>query len=152
MCNRTGNGGVPTGWAFTEFAKDLSVCEGQLGLKGTIQGVLAAFAVLLTIGVTGRFDRHHVLWFLLSLLVMSNLLVACVTSFSVLLLGGMFLGIAVSGFWTIGGSLGPRLRPEAAGKAASIIFSGVSRGNIAGAPAGTLLENLMGWRMASGAS
>lgn len=75
--------------------------------------MLAAFAVLLTIGVTDRFDRHHVLRFLLSLLIMSNLLVACVTSFSVLLLGGMFLGIAVSGFRTIGGS--PRAKVTSRG-------------------------------------
>ncbi|MCY1413529.1 Purine ribonucleoside efflux pump NepI [compost metagenome] len=135
-----------------QIAKDLSVTEGQAGLMVTIPGILAACAALLTIGLAGRFDRRHVLWFLLSLLVVSNLLVASATSFAALLLGRVLLGIAVGGFWTIGGSLGPRLRPDAAGKATAIIFSGVSLGTVAGVPAGALLGNLLGWRLAFGAS
>ncbi|MDR7282951.1 putative MFS family arabinose efflux permease [Pseudomonas corrugata] len=135
-----------------QIAKDLSVSEGQAGLMVTIPGVFAACAALLTIGLAGRFDRRHVLWFLLSLLVVSNLLVASAASFDALLLGRVLLGVAVGGFWTIGGALGPRLRPEAAGKATAIIFSGVSLGTVAGVPAGALLGNLLGWRMAFGAS
>lgn len=48
-------------------------------------------------------------------------------------------------------SLGPGLRPDAPGRATSIIFSGVTLGTVAGVPAGTLLGDLFGWRMAFGA-
>ncbi len=67
---------------------------------------LAAIAAPTTIGLAGRFDRRHVLWFLLGLLVISNVLVATATGFTALLAGRVLLGIGVGGFWTIGGSLG----------------------------------------------
>lgn len=93
------------------------------------------------------FDRRHVLWVLLSLLVVSNAVIACANGLPVLLLGRVVLGVAVGGFWTIGVSLGARLRPDAVGKATSIVFSGVTFGTVAGVPAGTMLGALFGWRM-----
>jgi predicted MFS family arabinose efflux permease len=130
-----------------QIARDLHITEGQAGLMVTLPGFLAALAAPLTIGFTGRFDRRHVLMFLLGLLVVSNALVALANHVAVLLAGRILLGVAVGGFWTIGGSLGPRLRPGAEGvRATSVIFSGVSVGTVAGVPAGALVGELIGWR------
>ncbi|PTQ13381.1 MFS transporter [Sphingomonas oleivorans] len=132
-----------------QIARDVGISEGQAGLMVTVPGMLAAIAAPLTIAFAGRFDRRHVLWFLLGLLVLSNILVATATSFAALLLGRVLLGIGVGGFWTIGGSLGPRLRPGPQGaRATSLIYSGVSLGTVAGVPAGALVGNLLGWRLA----
>jgi predicted MFS family arabinose efflux permease len=59
----------------------------------------------------------------------------------------VLLGIGVGAFWTIGGPIGPRLRPEGA-RATSIIYSGISAGTVAGLPAGALLGSYLGWRSA----
>ncbi len=134
-----------------QIAADIGVSEGQAGLMVTTPGILAAIAAPITIGLAGRFDRKHVLVFLLGLLVLSNAIVAAATSFQALMLGRVLLGIGVGGFWTIGGSLGPRLRPGAeGGRATSLIYSGVSLGTVAGVPAGALVGNLLGWRLSFG--
>lgn len=136
-----------------QIAADIGITEGQAGLMVTIPGVLAAIAGPLTTALAGRFDRRHVLWVMLGLLVMSNLLVATATGFAALLAGRVVLGVGIGGFWTIGGSLGPRLRPGADGpRATAIILSGISLGTVAGVPAGALLGNALGWRYAFGAS
>lgn len=131
-----------------QIAQDLAVSEGQASLMVTAPGIVAAGAALLTISVGKRIQRQHALLVLLSLLVISNAMVACANSLGVLLAARMLLGVAVGGFWTIGVSLGPRLRPDAIGRATSVIFSGVTVGTVAGVPAGTLLGRLLGWRLA----
>ncbi|WP_174021887.1 MFS transporter (plasmid) [Agrobacterium fabrum] len=131
------------------ISADLGVSEGTAGLMVTIPGFLAAIAAPMTLGFAARFDRKRVLVALLMLLVVSNAIVATAQSFAALMFGRVLLGIAVGGFWTIGGSLGPRLRPGAEGpRATALIFSGVSLGTVAGVPAGALIGELFGWRTA----
>lgn len=131
-----------------QIASDLAISEGRTGLVITIPGMVAAFSAFLTISLARTLDRRHVLWFLLGLLVVSNILVATANELPTLLLGRVLLGIAVGGFWTIGVALGPRLRPDAAGRATSIVFSGVTLGTVIGVPFGTFLGGAFGWRMA----
>jgi predicted MFS family arabinose efflux permease len=132
-----------------DIARDIGVSEGQTGLMVTLPGLLAAIGAPSVIGFAGGLDRRRVLGGLLILLVASNVVVAAASAFPALLIGRVLLGIGVGGFWAVGGSLGPRLRPGHEGPwATSIIFSGVSVGTVAGLPAGALLGNLLGWRMA----
>lgn len=131
------------------IAADLGISEGTAGLMVTTPGFLAAIAAPITLGFAARFDRKRVLVALLMLLVVSNAIVATAHGFAALMFGRVLLGIAVGGFWTIGGSLGPRLRPGAEGpRATALIFSGVSLGTVAGVPAGALIGDLFGWRTA----
>lgn len=131
------------------IAADLGISEGTAGLMVTVPGFLAALAAPMTLGFVARFDRKRVLVALLMLLVVSNAIVATAHGFAALMFGRVLLGIAVGGFWTIGGSLGPRLRPGAEGpRATALIFSGVSLGTVAGVPAGALIGDLFGWRTA----
>lgn len=131
------------------IAADLGISEGTAGLMVTVPGFLAAIAAPMTLGFAARFDRKRVLVALLMLLVISNAIVATAHGFAALMFGRVLLGIAVGGFWTIGGSLGPRLRFGAEGpRATALIFSGVSLGTVAGVPAGALIGDLFGWRAA----
>jgi predicted MFS family arabinose efflux permease len=134
-----------------QIARELGLSEGQAGLMVTLPGLLAAIAAPLTIAFAGNIDRRWLLGGLIALLGVSNLMVALSDSFAFILLGRILLGIAVGGFWTIGGSMGPRLKPGAqAARASALILSGVSIGTVAGVPAGALLGEIMGWRWAFG--
>jgi predicted MFS family arabinose efflux permease len=132
-----------------QIASDLGITLGEAGLMVTMPGFLAALAAPLSIVFAGHIDRRRVLTGLLILLVASNLVVATATGIVQLLLGRVLLGVAVGSFWTIAGSLGPRLKPGADGiRASALILSGVSLGTVAGVPAGALLGDLLGWRAA----
>ncbi|TKD45567.1 MFS transporter [Azotobacter chroococcum] len=133
-----------------QVARELGISEGQTGLMVTLPGLFAAMAAPLTLLWAWTFDRRQVLCVLLALLALSNVVVAFASSLWMLLLGRALLGIAVGGFWTIGGTLGPRLKPLQAARATSMIFSGVSLGTVAGVPAGTILGELTGWRTVFG--
>jgi predicted MFS family arabinose efflux permease len=135
------------------MARDMGVSEGRAGLMVTLPGLLAALAAPLIIALAGSIDRRKLLAVLVGLLVLSNVIVALSGSLLFALVGRVLLGLAVGGFWTIGGSLGPRLMPgPASAKASAIILSGVSMGTVAGVPAGAWLGELLGWRWAFGAS
>lgn len=132
------------------IATDLGQSEGRTGLMVTLPGLLAAIAAPCSVAFIGSIDRRKVLISLLALLVASNLIVALSEGFGLLLAGRLLMGLAVGGFWTIGGSLGPRLRPGEGAKAGAVIMSGVSLGTVAGVPAGALLGDLLGWRWVFG--
>ncbi|MCU6499560.1 MFS transporter [Rugamonas sp. A1-17] len=130
------------------IAAELGVTEGIAGMLVTIPGLVAAFAaILVTIGV-GKTDRRYVIWGLTATLILSNLIVFMSTTFPLVLAGRALLGIGVGGFWAIGGALGNRLVPASAARATSIIFAGISLGTVAGVPAGAMIGELVGWRMA----
>ncbi|MYN15581.1 MFS transporter [Rugamonas sp. FT107W] len=130
------------------IAAELGVTEGLAGMLVTVPGLVAAFAaILVTIGV-GKTDRRYVIWGLTATLILSNLIVFMSPTFPLVLAGRALLGIGVGGFWAIGGALGNRLVPASAARATSIIFAGISLGTVAGVPAGAMIGELVGWRMA----
>ena len=134
-----------------QIARDLDITSGQAGLMVTLPGVIAAVMAPFTLAFAGDLNRRHLLCILLFMLAVANITVAFAASLPIILIGRILLGIAIGGFWTIGGSLGPRLRPGAEGtRATSLIFSGVSLGTVAGVPVGTLIGGVFGWRMAFG--
>ena len=126
---------------------DIGVTEGQAGLMVTIPGLVAAVTAPTTLALAGRLDRRLVLCVLMGLLLASSVIVAAASAFPALLVGRVLLGVGVGAFWTIGGPIGPRLRPEGA-RATSIIYSGISAGTVAGLPAGALLGTYLDWRSA----
>ncbi|QDL38711.1 MFS transporter [Rhodoferax sediminis] len=136
-----------------QIAHELEQSEGRTGLMVTLPSVMGALAAPLTIAFAGRLDRRWLLGGLVGLLALSNFIVAMSGSFAAILFGRLLMGIAVGGFWTVGGSLGPRLKPgPQAARASALILSGVSIGTVAGVPAGALLGELVGWRWAFGAA
>ncbi|MEQ9511171.1 MAG: MFS transporter, partial [Alloalcanivorax xenomutans] len=65
----------------------------------------------------------------------------------VLLLGRVFLGIGIGGFWAMSAATVMRLVPEAlVPRALSLLFSGVSAATVFAAPLGSYLGDQIGWR------
>ncbi|MCE7002021.1 MFS transporter [Kibdelosporangium philippinense] len=132
------------------ISADIGVTTGQTGLMVKVPGLTAASAAPAIIALAwpdGSADRA----------VCPDGIAAGVEwcrgdratgfAFEGLLAGRVLLGIGVSGFCAVGGSLGPRLRPEVV-RATSIIYPEISAGAVAGLPAGALPGNIAGWRLA----
>ena len=136
-----------------DIAGSLNVSVSQAGLMMAVPGLLAAISAPSCIALFSHVDRKRILLTLLSILLASNLIVALSEQFWMTLLGRVLLGFALGGFWTIAGSLGPRLRPGREGvSATSYILAGVSLGTVAGIPLGTLMGEALGWRWAFGSA
>ncbi|MBD8492372.1 MFS transporter [Pseudomonas syringae] len=133
----------------TLMATDLGVSEALAGQAVTVTAVVALFAGLLVPGLTRGIDRRWVLLGFSMLMVASNLLVAMSSSFAVLLLMRILLGIALGGFWSMAAAVAMRLVPSALlPRALSIIFSGIAVGTVVAVPLGSYLGGLYGWRSA----
>ena len=133
----------------TLMATDLGVSEALAGQAVTVTAVVALFAGLLVPGLTRSIDRRWVLLVFSTLMVASNLLVAVSSSFAVLLLMRILLGIALGGFWSMAAAVAMRLVPSALlPRALSIIFSGIAIGTVVAVPMGSYLGGLYGWRSA----
>lgn len=133
----------------TLMATDLGVSEALAGQAVTVTAVVALFAGLLVPGLTRGIDRRWVLLGFSTLMVASNLLVAVSSSFAVLLLMRILLGIALGGFWSMAAAVAMRLVPSALlPRALSIIFSGIAIGTVVAVPLGSYLGGLYGWRSA----
>ncbi len=133
----------------TNIAASLHISEGTAGLMVTMPGIIAALTGPVLIIVSGRLDRRTVLLVLSSLLVVSNLLAALAPNLAIMLSARILLGLCVGGFWTFAPSATSHLVPAALQpRAMSYVLAGISVATIAGVPAGVLLGNLAGWRIA----
>ena len=133
----------------TPMATELGVSEALAGQAVTVTAVVALFAGLLVPGLTRSIDRRWVLLGFSTLMIASNLLVAVSSSFAVLLLMRILLGIALGGFWSMAAAVAMRLVPGALlPRALSIIFSGIAIGTVVAVPLGSYLGGLYGWRSA----
>lgn len=132
------------------MADSLGQTDGRMGLLLTVPGLVATVVAPASLLLAGTLDRRRALVGLIVLMVLSNLIVALADRFAGVLLGRTLAGVAVGGFWTLGGTLGTRLRPRQAVRAGVVILSGVSLGTVAGVPVGALLGDLLGWRWAFG--
>lgn len=139
---------LPVG-LLTSLSSGLGVSDGTAGLTVTLPGVVAALAALLLPVAVRRADRRTVLCVLMVLLAAANLLSALAPAFGVLLAARVLVGVCIGGVWAIAAGLGVRLvREEAAGRATTVIFSGIAVASVLGVPAGTFLGELAGWRWA----
>ncbi|MEV8315495.1 MFS transporter [Streptomyces sp. NPDC059900] len=139
---------LPVG-LLTSLSAGLGVSDGTAGLAVTLPGVVAALAALLLPVAVRRADRRTVLCALLVLLAAANLGSALAPAFGVLLAARVLVGGCIGGVWAIAAGLGVRLvREQSAGRATTVIFSGIAVASVLGVPAGTFLGELAGWRWA----
>lgn len=135
------------------IAADLRISTGTAGLMVAAPALMAMLSAPACLLLAGRMDRRLLISGLMALLCLSNTITALATNAVVLVLGRALLGVALGAFWTVAGTLGPRLMSGAAGiRANAVILSGISLGTIAGLPAGAALGHLFGWRMAFAAA
>lgn len=135
----------------TTLGGELRVTEGTAGLSVTVPSVVAAAAAIGVPLVVGRLDRRVLLISLMIVMTVANAVTAVAPTFAVLLISRILVGIAIGGFWAVAGSLAVRLvSPAAVPRATAVIFAGVAAANVLGVPLGTVLGDLLGWRLAFG--
>jgi predicted MFS family arabinose efflux permease len=115
----------------------------------TMPGFLAAVSAPVITVTTARIDRRLMLCVFILLLALANFLAAAASSYWLVLISRIVVGIVIGGFWSIGAGLAQRLVPaESVGRATAVIFSAVPLGSVVGVPAGTLIGDIADWRMA----
>jgi len=131
----------------TPMGADLGITEGMAGQAVTATAIVALITSIFIAVGTRRLDRRTLLLWLSVIQIVSNLMVAFAPDLTVLLIGRMFLGFSLGGFWALSAALAMRLVPEqSVPKAFSIIFGGVSVATVAAAPIGSYLGSIIGWR------
>jgi predicted MFS family arabinose efflux permease len=133
----------------TAIGADFGISDGTTGLTMTLPGIVAAIAAPAVTLTTARLDRRVMLCVLMAVLAVADVLAAVATSYWVMLISRVLVGLTIGGFWSIGAGLAGRLvPPHAVGTATAVIFSAVPLGSVLGVPAGTFIGNLAGWRTA----
>ncbi len=131
------------------MADDLAVSEGAIGLTVTFFAFVAAFSALILTSATRRIDRRPILLSVLALFVVGNTLTALTTGYAMLVIVRVVIGVALGLMWAIMAATAVRLvPPNAAVRATTIAFSGVSLASVFGLPVGTFIGQLLGWRAA----
>lgn len=139
---------LPVG-LLTPIGTSLDVSKGAAGLMVTVPGLVAAFSAPLVTVATGRIDRRIVLVVLVGLMGAANLASAFATSFALVLVARVLIGVSVGGFWSIAGGIALRLVPaHHVARATAVIFGGVEAASVLGVPTGTFIGDLNGWRTA----
>ncbi|NRQ34987.1 MFS transporter [Nonomuraea sp. NN258] len=133
----------------TAIGADFGISDGTTGLTMALPGVVAAVAAPAVTLTTARLDRRVMLCVLMAVLAVADVLAAVATSYWVMLISRVLVGLTIGGFWSIGAGLAGRLvPPQAVGTATAVIFSAVPLGSVLGVPAGTFIGDLAGWRTA----
>ncbi|WP_171074440.1 MFS transporter [Nonomuraea basaltis] len=139
---------LPVG-LLNQIGSALEISEGTAGLMVTVPGLVAAVSAPLVTVATGRLDRRLVLAVLVGLVGAANLASAFAAGFAVVLLARILIGVSVGGFWSLAGGIALRLVPERhVARATAVIFGGVEAASVLGVPLGTLIGDLLGWRVA----
>ncbi|WP_329467951.1 MFS transporter [Streptomyces sp. NBC_01431] len=131
----------------TSIGSSFTISDGMAGLMMTMPGFLAAISAPVVTVATARIDRRVMLGAFILLLALANFLAATASSYWMILISRVMVGITIGGFWSIGAGLAGRLVPaEQVGRATSVIFSAVPLGSVLGVPLGTFIGDIAGWR------
>lgn len=131
----------------TPIARDLAITDGGAGQSISISGFFALITSLFISAIIGGSDRRRVVLIFTALMVVSGVLVALAPNAPLLMAGRAMLGVAIGGFWSISAAIVMRLVPEdSVPKALSILNGGNAAATTLGAPIGSLLGGLIGWR------
>ena len=131
----------------TPMAHGLGISEGIAGQTISATAIVAVLtSIFLSYLIRGA-DRRLVLIGFSALMIISSLIVASASNFAMLLVGRVFLGMSLGGFWSMSTSVAVRLVPQKnVTKAFAIIFGGVSAASVISGPLGSILESFVGWR------
>ncbi|MGO4749743.1 MFS transporter, partial [Streptomyces sp. 2MCAF27] len=133
----------------TSIGSSFTVSDGMAGLMMTMPGFLAALSAPLVTVATARIDRRRMLCAFILLLAMANFLAAAASSYWLVLVSRVMVGITIGGFWSIAAGLASRLVPaDSVGRATGVVFSSVPLGSVLGVPLGTFIGDATTWRMA----
>ncbi|MEU9859770.1 MFS transporter [Streptomyces sp. NPDC047971] len=133
----------------TSIGSSFTVSDGMAGLMMTMPGFLAAVSAPVVTVATRGVDRRVMLGVFILLLSLANFLAAAASSYWLVLISRVMVGVTIGGFWSIGAGLAGQLVPaKSVGRATAVIFSAVPLGSVLGVPLGTFIGDIAGWRTA----
>jgi predicted MFS family arabinose efflux permease len=129
------------------IAADLGITEGVAGQAISISGIFAVLTSLFVAGLIRRIDRRFVITGFTVLLILSGTIVTMAPNYAVLMVGRVFLGVAIGGFWSMSTAVIMRLvPPDAVPRGLAMINAGNAISATISAPLGSLLGDYLGWR------
>lgn len=133
----------------TPLAADLGISVGAAGQAVTATAIVGAIVAPTMAIMTRGVDRRYVMWAFSIALLVSNLIAAFATNFTMLLTARIILGVALGGFWSMSAAMAMRLVPmRLMPRAMSVILTGVSFATVSAAPVGAYIGDVWGWRTA----
>lgn len=139
---------LPSG-LLPQISADFRVSEATAGYLTAGYAAIIVVTVIPLSMALARIPRHFLLIALILTFAASNALVAVVSDFGAAMGARVVGGIAHGLLWSAMAPFVARIVPaHQVGKALAIVFSGNSLGLAIGAPVGTALGNLLGWRSA----
>ncbi len=131
----------------TPIAADLSVTEGQAGQAISVSGIFAVVTSLLIASLVKTADRKTVLLSFTGLMMLSGAIVAFASNYLMFMVGRALLGVVIGGFWSMSAATTMRLVPPLqVPQALAILNGGNALAMVLGAPLGSYLGSLIGWR------
>lgn len=129
-----------------QVSEALNVTVGQSGYLITAYALsIVIGGPILTLWLT-RYDKTKVLIGLMALFVISNLISAFSTSYSILIFSRVMAGLTQGPFYGIGAVVATKLVSEKmAGQAVGQMFAGLTLANVLGVPAGAWIGYKFGW-------
>lgn len=108
-------------------------------------GIGGPILTILTISLS----RRRVLTLLMLMFIIGSIISALATSFIVLMVGRFISAFCHGAFFGIGSVVvSSMVKPDKKASAIALMFTGLTLANVIGVPAGTLIGQLFGWRMA----
>ena len=131
------------------MARDLRVSVSQAGLLVTLFAVTVAVVGPLLTARVAHYERKTLFVGTLLLFALSNVLAALSPNIAVMAVARFIPALGLPVFWALASETGMRIMgPEQAGKAVSMVGTGVVAATIFGIPIGTLISDRFGWRTA----
>ncbi|WP_426301562.1 MFS transporter [Arthrobacter sp. R-11] len=131
----------------TPMAADLGVSEGMVGQGIAISGLFAVLTSLSVSALAGGMNRKTLLLGMTALMGISGAVVALAQDYAVYMTGRALIGVVVGGFWSMSAATAMRLVPAPLLPRALAIFNGGGAlATVLGAPLGSYLGAVVGWR------
>lgn len=138
---------VPIG-LLPNIAASFNMGVAETGLLITIYAWAVSLLSLPLTVITAKFERKKLLIFLFFLFIISHVLAGFAWNFQVLVVGRIGVACAHAVFWAITTPLAVRLAPNGKkAKAMGLIVAGSSMAIVLGVPIGTMIGQLVGWRI-----
>lgn len=138
---------VPVG-LLPNIAASFDMSVAKTGLLITIYAWAVSLLSLPLTVLTARFERRKLLVFLFLLFIISHIVAGFAWSFESLLVGRIGIACSHAVFWAITTPLAVRLAPNGKrAKAMGFIVAGSSMATVLGVPIGTIIGQLVGWRI-----
>lgn len=128
------------------MAQDLNVSIPSAGLLVSLYALGVAIGAPVLTALTGKWNRKHVLLFVMGLFVFGNLVAWQAPSFEALIVARILTGLAHGVFFSIGSTIATGLvSKEKAASAIAIMFTGLTVALVTGVPLGTYIGQQFGW-------